>query len=133
MFTGKVAVVTGGCRGIGAAITRCLAESGAHVAAGYNRGLEAAEALAADLRAEGRSISLHQGNVADPEACARVVQEVLDQQGRIVIPQDMREHASLEDRVVLVGLGDYVEVWDLARWDSADEAALAAVAEDAEA
>ncbi len=83
MFTGKVAVVTGGCRGIGAAITRCLAESGAHVAAGYNRGLEAAEALAADLRAEGRSISLHQGNVADPEACARVVQEVLDQQGRI--------------------------------------------------
>ena len=83
MFTGKVAVVTGGCRGIGAAITQCLAEAGAHVAAGYNRGAETAEALAAGLRAEGRSISLHQGNVAEPDSCARVVREVLDQQGRI--------------------------------------------------
>lgn len=83
MFKGKVAVVTGGCRGIGAAITQSLAEAGAHVAAGYNRGAEAAEALAAGLRAEGRSISLHQGNVAEPEACARVVSDVLDAQGRI--------------------------------------------------
>lgn len=83
MFTGKVAVVTGGCRGIGAAITQCLAEAGAHVAAGYNRGAETAETLAASLRAQGRSISLHQGNVAEPEACARVVREVLDAHGRI--------------------------------------------------
>ena len=83
MFTGKVAIVTGGCRGIGAAITKSLAEGGAHVAAGYNRGAETAEALAAGLRAEGLSISLHQGNVAEPEACGRVVQEVLDEHGRI--------------------------------------------------
>ena len=75
--------VTGGCRGIGAAITKSLAEAGAHVAAGYNRGAEAAEALAASLRAEGRSISLHQGNVAEPEACRRAVREVLDRHGRI--------------------------------------------------
>ena len=83
MFTGKVAVVTGGCRGIGAAITQCLAEAGAHVAAGYNRGAETAETLAAGLRAQGRSISLHQGNVAEPDACERVVREVLDAHGRI--------------------------------------------------
>ena len=83
MFTGKVAVVTGGCRGIGAAITECLAEAGAHVAAGYNRGAETAEALAAGLRAQGRSISLHQGNVAEPDSCTRVIGEVLDQHGRI--------------------------------------------------
>lgn len=42
MFEGKVALVTGGCRGIGAAITECLAEAGAHVAAGYNRDKETA-------------------------------------------------------------------------------------------
>ncbi len=54
----------------------------------------------------------------------------LDQQGRIVIPQEMRDHAGLEGRVVLVGLGDYVEVWELARWENADQAAVAAVAEE---
>ena len=54
----------------------------------------------------------------------------LDGQGRIVIPQEMREHAGLEGRVALVGLGDYVEVWDLERWEAADEAAADAVAED---
>ena len=53
----------------------------------------------------------------------------LDQQGRIVIPQEMREHAGLAGRVALVGLGDYVEVWDLERWQGADEAAAEAVAE----
>ncbi len=54
----------------------------------------------------------------------------LDRQGRIVIPQEMREHAELAGRVALVGLGDYVEVWDLDRWQGADEAAAEAVLED---
>ena len=57
----------------------------------------------------------------------------LDQQGRVVIPQEMREHADLDGRVVLVGVGDYVEIWDLERWETADQAALAAVAEEDEA
>ena len=83
MFEGKVALVTGGCRGIGAAITASLAEAGAHVAAGYNRGKETAETLAAGLRSRGHSVSVHQGNVAEPEACRRVVQEVLSQHGRV--------------------------------------------------
>ena len=83
MFEGKVALVTGGCRGIGAAITECLAEAGAHVSAGYNRDKETAEAVAARLRSRGHSVSVHQGNVAEPEACTRVVQEVLSQYGRV--------------------------------------------------
>ena len=83
MFEGKVALVTGGCRGIGAAITECLADAGAHVAAGYSRDKEAAEGLAASLRSRGRSVSVHQGNVQEPEACTRVVQEVLDRQGHV--------------------------------------------------
>lgn len=43
MFEGRVALVTGGARGIGAAITEMLAASGAKVAAGYSRGKESAE------------------------------------------------------------------------------------------
>jgi NAD(P)-dependent dehydrogenase (short-subunit alcohol dehydrogenase family) len=79
----KVAVVTGGARGIGAAITTALARSGIHVAAGYSSNLGAAEDLAGKLVAEGGSVSVHQGNVGVPEDCERVVGEVLAQRGRI--------------------------------------------------
>jgi acetoacetyl-CoA reductase len=79
----RVAIVTGGARGIGAAITTALAKSGVHVAAGYSSNSKAAEELAAKLTAEGASVSVHQGNVGNPDDCARVVQEVLDAQGRV--------------------------------------------------
>jgi 3-oxoacyl-[acyl-carrier protein] reductase len=46
---GKVALVTGGSRGIGAAISRELADAGAHVAVNYRAGQEAAEALAGEI------------------------------------------------------------------------------------
>ncbi len=83
MFEGRVAIVTGGARGIGAAITQRLAEGGAHVAAGYSRNAETAEKFAAQIAEKGGSISLHQGNVGLPEDCERVVAEVLEQQGHI--------------------------------------------------
>lgn len=47
----------------------------------------------------------------------------LDRQGRIVIPQEMREEAGLDGRVTLIGLGDYIEVWSHARWESERQAA----------
>ena len=79
----RVAIVTGGTRGIGAAITHTLAREGVHVAAGYSRNREAAEELAEKLRADGFSISIHQGNVGQPEDCQRVVDEVLEDQGHV--------------------------------------------------
>ncbi len=79
----RVAIVTGGARGIGAAITTTLARSGVHVAAGYSSNSSAAEELAGKLGAEGASVSVHQGNVGIPEDCERVVNEVLEQKGRI--------------------------------------------------
>jgi acetoacetyl-CoA reductase len=79
----RVAIVTGGARGIGAAISTALAKSGVHVAAGYSSNAKAAEELADKLGAEGASVSVHQGNVGLPEDCARVVQEVLDAKGRV--------------------------------------------------
>lgn len=83
MFDGKVAIVTGGTRGIGAAITAHLARNGARVAAGYSKGKETAEALQAQLKASGAEISLHQGRVDHPEDCERVVREVLERFGRV--------------------------------------------------
>jgi acetoacetyl-CoA reductase len=79
----RVAIVTGGARGIGAAITTALARSGVHVAAGYSRNAEAAEELAGKLGAEGASVSVHQGNVGEPADCNRVVDEVLEARGRV--------------------------------------------------
>lgn len=83
MFEGRVALVTGGTRGIGAAITECLVESGASVAAGYNRGRESAEKFAEKMSAKGAKISVHQGRVNDTDDCNRVVKEVMDRFGRV--------------------------------------------------
>ena len=79
----RVAIVTGGARGIGAAITTALARSGVHVAAGYSANSKAADELAGKLGAEGASVSVHQGNVGAPADCERVINEVLEQKGKI--------------------------------------------------
>jgi NAD(P)-dependent dehydrogenase (short-subunit alcohol dehydrogenase family) len=82
---GRVAFVTGGTRGIGAAICHSLAEQGADVAAGYSRDSETAEAFIAKLKADGLKGSIHQGNIGSSEDCRRTVGEVIEQHGRLDI------------------------------------------------
>ncbi len=79
----RVAVVTGGTRGIGAAITTTLAREGYHVAAGYSKSRAASEQFSAKLIADGLSVSVHKGNVGDPGDCRRVIEEVLSLHGRV--------------------------------------------------
>jgi acetoacetyl-CoA reductase len=79
----RVALVTGGTRGIGAAISTHLAQHGARIAAVYNRNVQAADAFAKEVSNKGLSVSLHQADVGNPGDCQRVVHEVLRQYGRI--------------------------------------------------
>jgi acetoacetyl-CoA reductase len=83
MFEGRVALVTGGTRGIGAAITRTLAENGCAVAAGYSKSRESAETFAREMTEKGASVSIHQGRVDDPDDCSRVAKEALERFGRV--------------------------------------------------
>ena len=84
---GRVAFVTGGTRGIGAAISKSLASQGATVAAGYGRNAEQAQKFRAELSAagDGAEVSVHQGDVASGGDCRRTVREVIDLHGRLDI------------------------------------------------
>ncbi|HEY6356696.1 MAG TPA: SDR family NAD(P)-dependent oxidoreductase, partial [Vicinamibacterales bacterium] len=57
VLKGRVAIVTGGTRGIGAAISEHLAKDHAHIAAGYSKGEETARKLKERLEGDGASIS----------------------------------------------------------------------------
>jgi NAD(P)-dependent dehydrogenase (short-subunit alcohol dehydrogenase family) len=84
-LAGRVALVTGGTRGIGAAISRSLAAHGASVAAGFGSDRQRAEEFRDELGAEGTALTIHQGNVGSAEDCRRTVQEVVDRHGRLDI------------------------------------------------
>ena len=84
-LAGRVALVTGGTRGIGAAISRSLANQGATVAAGYGRDKEHAEQFLAEIKAEGVKGSIHQGNIGVGDDCRRVVAEVIAEHGSLDI------------------------------------------------
>jgi NAD(P)-dependent dehydrogenase (short-subunit alcohol dehydrogenase family) len=82
-MTERVAVVTGGTRGIGAAITELLAADGARVAAVCAANHDAARELAGRLTAAGGSVSVHPGDVGDPEFCQGLVARLVAQRGRV--------------------------------------------------
>lgn len=84
---GRVALVTGGTRGIGASIVKSLAGQGAMVAAGYGSNKEKALKFQEEFQREfpRTKLTLHQGDIGVPDDCRRVVQEVIEQHGRIDI------------------------------------------------
>jgi NAD(P)-dependent dehydrogenase (short-subunit alcohol dehydrogenase family) len=107
---GQVALVTGGVRGIGLAICDRLAARGVKVAAGYSRDKETAQRFV-DSHTGG---SIHQGNIGSHEDCVRVINEVLDQHGRldilvnnagITIDKTARKMSASDwDRVIAINL-----------------------------
>ncbi|HWP66628.1 MAG TPA: glucose 1-dehydrogenase [Candidatus Limnocylindria bacterium] len=82
-LTGKVALVTGGGRGIGRGIALELAREGADLAINYRRNREAAEATANDVRALGREADVAQADVGDSEAVLAMVAHVIGRFGHL--------------------------------------------------
>ena len=76
-LAGKTALVTGGSRGIGAAITARLVTEGATVAFSYARAADTAADLVTTLRDGGGTAQAFQADQADPASCARLVDEVV--------------------------------------------------------
>jgi len=84
-LNGKVALVTGGSRGIGAATARGLAAEGADVAISYSTSASKAEALVDELRAKGVRAEAFQADQADPAQVDRLVKTVVERFGRLDI------------------------------------------------
>jgi 3-oxoacyl-[acyl-carrier protein] reductase len=84
-LTGRVALVTGASRGIGATIALTLAEAGAAVAINYRERSDAAEAVAARVEATGRRAIAVAADVSDSAAVAAMVRTVASHLGPIDI------------------------------------------------
>lgn len=84
-LTGKVAIVTGGSRGIGRAVAETLARQGAHVVVGYASGAEAARQVVETIGANGGKAEACQIDVADTAATEKAIAETAKRLGRLDI------------------------------------------------
>ncbi len=84
-LSGKVALVTGGSRGIGAATARALAEDGADVAISYATSAAKAEGIVLDLEGKGVRAAAFRADQADPAQVEGLVKAVVERFGRLDI------------------------------------------------
>jgi len=84
-LAGKVALVTGGSRGIGAAIAQRLAREGAAVAFTYVTAADKAQAVAKHIDADGGRALVIQADSADPGAVVAAVEQTVQELGRLDI------------------------------------------------
>lgn len=105
-LSGKVALITGAKR-VGAVVAAALAGRGADVALSFNHSEREANAAAADVRARGRRAVVVRADVSDPDQCARLIEDVAHEFGRLDVLINM---ASLYRSIPFDELS--VEDWD---------------------
>jgi acetoacetyl-CoA reductase len=83
---GHIAIVTGGSRGIGGAITTMLANEGAVVAVlGIPEDRERTETLRLSMNGSAKRLEFYEANVSDPQACQQAVSGILAAHGKVDI------------------------------------------------
>ena len=84
-LAGRIALVTGGSRGIGKAVVQTLAQEGAKVAFVYRSNSESANELVSEMELNQREVIAIQGDVANKDEADRIVEQVLEKWERIDI------------------------------------------------
>jgi 3-oxoacyl-[acyl-carrier protein] reductase len=80
---GKIALVTGGSRGIGRACVSQLAAEGARVVFVYQRSREAADELVAEVSAQGGQVRAEQADVCQAQRAQEVIEQIVDEHDRL--------------------------------------------------
>ena len=78
LLQNKVALITGGSRGIGAIIASRFAKEGAFVIVNYLQNSTAAEALIKQIRADGGKALAYQSDIRNPEKVDKMIEEILN-------------------------------------------------------
>ena len=111
---GKVAIVTGGSRGIGAASARALADEGADVAISYSSSADRARVVVADLEAMGVRAAAFQSDQADAAQAEGLIRSVAEKFGRLdilvnnaasggggLVDSESTDHAAIDRQLAL--------------------------------
>ena len=108
---GRVALVSGGSRGIGRAVALALAEDGADVAVNYRRDEQAAADTAAQIAKLGRRAGIYRGSVDSWDDDQAMVADVLDDLGPVDILVNNAGIASRGHSVVKTDPAEFERVW----------------------
>ena len=85
LLESKVAIITGGSRGIGKSICKTFAQNGCNIAFTYNNSKESAESLAKELNGSGIKAKAYKSDASNFDDATKLVEDVLDDFGKIDI------------------------------------------------